>query len=123
MGRPSTFLFFGSAMVHGIAAPGLAARPYFHRYTEDAIDLRDVLYLIQFAGEGDAARTVSDDGAAGRTRWNCSGRRLRGITATVTSGKSLSTVKATFLILIARVAAPRALSRAVVRCRISGERG
>jgi predicted PolB exonuclease-like 3'-5' exonuclease len=30
------------AMVHGVAAPGLAARPYFHRYTEDAIDLCDV---------------------------------------------------------------------------------
>jgi predicted PolB exonuclease-like 3'-5' exonuclease len=30
-------------MVHGVAAPGLAARPYFHRYTEDAIDLCDVL--------------------------------------------------------------------------------
>jgi predicted PolB exonuclease-like 3'-5' exonuclease len=31
------------AVVHGVAAPGLAARPYFHRYTEDAIDLCDVL--------------------------------------------------------------------------------
>ena len=31
------------AMVHGVAAPGLAARQYFHRYTEDAIDLCDVL--------------------------------------------------------------------------------
>jgi predicted PolB exonuclease-like 3'-5' exonuclease len=31
------------ALVHGVAAPGLAARPYFHRYTEDAVDLRDVL--------------------------------------------------------------------------------
>jgi predicted PolB exonuclease-like 3'-5' exonuclease len=31
------------AMVHGVAAPGLAARPYFNRYTEDAIDLCDVL--------------------------------------------------------------------------------
>jgi predicted PolB exonuclease-like 3'-5' exonuclease len=30
------------AMVHGVAAR-LAARPYFHRYTEDAIDLCDVL--------------------------------------------------------------------------------
>jgi 3'-5' exonuclease len=30
-------------MVHGVAAPGLAARPYFHRYTDDAIDLCDVL--------------------------------------------------------------------------------
>jgi predicted PolB exonuclease-like 3'-5' exonuclease len=31
------------AMIHGVAAPGLAARPYFHRYTEDAVDLCDVL--------------------------------------------------------------------------------
>jgi 3'-5' exonuclease len=31
------------AMVHGVAAPDLAARPYFHRYTEDAFDLCDVL--------------------------------------------------------------------------------
>ena len=30
-------------MVHGVAAPGLSARPYFNRYTEDAIDLCDVL--------------------------------------------------------------------------------
>jgi 3'-5' exonuclease len=27
------------AMVHGVSAPGLYARSYFHRYTEDAIDL------------------------------------------------------------------------------------
>jgi predicted PolB exonuclease-like 3'-5' exonuclease len=31
------------AMVHGVTAPGLAARPYFNRYTEDAVDLCDVL--------------------------------------------------------------------------------
>jgi hypothetical protein len=31
------------AMVHSIAAPGLAARAYFHRYSEDAIDLCDAL--------------------------------------------------------------------------------
>ena len=31
------------AMVCGVAAPGLAARPYFNRYSEDAIDLCDVL--------------------------------------------------------------------------------
>ena len=31
------------AMVYGIAAPGLSSRPYFNRYTEDAIDLCDVL--------------------------------------------------------------------------------
>jgi predicted PolB exonuclease-like 3'-5' exonuclease len=31
------------AMVCRVAAPGLAQRPYFNRYTEDAIDLCDVL--------------------------------------------------------------------------------
>jgi predicted PolB exonuclease-like 3'-5' exonuclease len=31
------------AMFHGVAAPGLALRPYFNRYTEDAVDLCDVL--------------------------------------------------------------------------------
>jgi 3'-5' exonuclease len=31
------------AMVHGVAAPGLSARPYFNRYTDDAVDLCDVL--------------------------------------------------------------------------------
>jgi predicted PolB exonuclease-like 3'-5' exonuclease len=31
------------AMVHKISAIGLSARPYFHRYTDDAIDLCDVL--------------------------------------------------------------------------------
>src|SRR5262249_9663567 len=31
------------AMVHGVAAPGLSARPYFKRYSEDAVDLCDVL--------------------------------------------------------------------------------
>jgi 3'-5' exonuclease len=28
------------AMVHGIAAPGLSLRPYFNRYTNDAVDRR-----------------------------------------------------------------------------------
>jgi hypothetical protein len=31
------------AMIHAVAAPGLTARPYFNRYTEDAMDLCDVL--------------------------------------------------------------------------------
>ena len=31
------------AMINAIAAPGLSARSYFNRYTEDAIDLCDVL--------------------------------------------------------------------------------
>jgi predicted PolB exonuclease-like 3'-5' exonuclease len=31
------------AMIKGVSAPGLSARPYFNRYTEDALDLCDVL--------------------------------------------------------------------------------
>jgi 3'-5' exonuclease len=50
------------AMVHGVAAPGLAARPYFHRYTEDAVDLCDV--LSSFSSQAKATH-VSGDGAAG----------------------------------------------------------
>jgi 3'-5' exonuclease len=40
------------AMVHGVAAPGLSARPYFNRYTEDAVDLCDV--LSSFSSQGRA---------------------------------------------------------------------
>jgi predicted PolB exonuclease-like 3'-5' exonuclease len=31
------------AMIHNVAAPGLSSRPYFNRYTDDALDLCDVL--------------------------------------------------------------------------------
>jgi hypothetical protein len=40
------------AMVHEVSAPGLMARPYFHRYTDDAVDLCDV--LASFAPGGKA---------------------------------------------------------------------
>jgi predicted PolB exonuclease-like 3'-5' exonuclease len=40
------------AMVHGVSAPGLSVRPYFHRYTEDAIDLCDT--LSSFSSQGKA---------------------------------------------------------------------
>jgi predicted PolB exonuclease-like 3'-5' exonuclease len=38
------------AMVNGIAAPGLSVRPYFNRFTEDAIDLCDVLSSFNSQG-------------------------------------------------------------------------
>ena len=41
------------AMVLGVSAPGLSARPYFHRYTEDAIDRCDV-----FASQATASLRV-----------------------------------------------------------------
>jgi predicted PolB exonuclease-like 3'-5' exonuclease len=31
------------AMIHKVPAAGLSARPYFHRYTDDSVDLCDVL--------------------------------------------------------------------------------
>jgi predicted PolB exonuclease-like 3'-5' exonuclease len=33
-------------LTHAIAAPGLSSRPYFNRYSDDAIDLCDVLPLL-----------------------------------------------------------------------------
>jgi predicted PolB exonuclease-like 3'-5' exonuclease len=41
------------AMVQGVSAPGLSARPYFNRYTEDAIDLCDA--LSSFSAQGKAS--------------------------------------------------------------------
>jgi 3'-5' exonuclease len=38
------------AMIHGVAAPGLAVRGYFNRYTDDAVDLCDV--LSSFSSQG-----------------------------------------------------------------------
>jgi 3'-5' exonuclease len=40
------------AMVNGVAAPGLTMRPYFNRYSEDAIDLCDA--LSSFSAQGKA---------------------------------------------------------------------
>jgi hypothetical protein len=40
------------AMVHEVPAPGLSVRPYFHRYTEDAVDLCDV--FSSFSPQGKA---------------------------------------------------------------------
>jgi 3'-5' exonuclease len=36
------------ALVHDVTAPGLSARPYFNRYTEDAVDLCDVLSSFNY---------------------------------------------------------------------------
>jgi hypothetical protein len=40
------------AMVNGVSAPGLASRAYFNRYSEDAVDLCDV--LASFSSQGKA---------------------------------------------------------------------
>ena len=38
------------AMINMVSAPGLSFRPYFHRYTEDALDLCDC--LASFSSNG-----------------------------------------------------------------------
>jgi predicted PolB exonuclease-like 3'-5' exonuclease len=40
------------AMINAVAAPGLSARPYFNRYSDDALDLCDV--LSSFSSQGKA---------------------------------------------------------------------
>jgi 3'-5' exonuclease len=39
------------AMIHGLSASGLHARPYFHRFTEDHVDLCDVLSSFTYSGK------------------------------------------------------------------------
>jgi 3'-5' exonuclease len=39
------------AMIHKVSAVGLSARPYFNRYTDDAVDLCDVLSSFSFQGK------------------------------------------------------------------------
>ena len=39
------------ALVNKVTAPGLALRPYFNRYTEDAVDLCDVLSAFSSQGK------------------------------------------------------------------------
>lgn len=38
-------------MIHKVSAAGLTARPYFHRYTDDAVDLCDVLASFTHGGK------------------------------------------------------------------------
>ena len=54
------------AMVHGVAAPGLSLRPYFNRYTEDAIDLCDVLASFSFQGKATLHELCRVMGLAGK---------------------------------------------------------
>ena len=38
------------AMVHGISAPGLQSRSYYHRFTEDHVDICDILSSFTYSG-------------------------------------------------------------------------
>ena len=68
------------AMVCGVGAPGLAARAYFNRYTEDAIDLCDVLSSFSSQNKASLHELCRVMGLPGNpTTW--AGRMSRGTVA------------------------------------------
>jgi hypothetical protein len=85
------------AMVHGVAAPGLVARPYFHRYTEDAVDLCDVLASFSPQAKATLHELCRVMGLPGKP----DGMTGAEVETTVTSEKLPSTARATFSIPIA----------------------
>ena len=81
------------AMVHGIAALGLASRPYFNRYTEDAVDLCDLLSSFSYQGEAKLHELCRVMGLPGKP----DGMRVtksRSITVTAASGTLPNTARA-----------------------------
>src|SRR5215831_324332 len=56
------------AMVHGVSAPGLSARPYFHRYTEDAVDLCDVFSSFSPQGKATLHEIIAVMGLPGKPK-------------------------------------------------------
>ena len=60
------------AMIHAVSASGLTARPYFNRYTEDALDLCDVLSSFAphtKASLNELSRIMGLPGKPDRHRW------------------------------------------------------
>jgi predicted PolB exonuclease-like 3'-5' exonuclease len=57
------------AMVHGVAAPGLTARAYFNRYTEDAVDLCDVLSSFSSQAKASLHELCRVMGLPGKPNW------------------------------------------------------
>jgi predicted PolB exonuclease-like 3'-5' exonuclease len=55
------------ALMHGVSAPGLTARPYFNRYTEDALDLCDALSSFTAQGKVTLDELSKAMGLAGKT--------------------------------------------------------
>ena len=56
------------AMVHGVSAPGLCARPYFNRYTDDHLDLCDVLSSFSVQGKATLHEISRIMGLAGKLK-------------------------------------------------------
>jgi hypothetical protein len=50
-------------MIHEVFAPGMHNRAYYHRYTDNNVDLCDVLSSFSY-GQGKVGRTQSDHGTS-----------------------------------------------------------
>ena len=87
------------AMVHGVAAPGLAARPYFHRYTEDAVDLCDVLSSFSSQAKASLHELCRVMGLPGKPD-GMTGAEVENTTATAISVRLRSTARVRFSTLI-----------------------
>ena len=80
-------------MVHGVTAPGLASRAYFNRYTEDAIDLCDVLSSFSSQGKATLHELCRVMGLPGKPD-GLAAARSRNIIATVISARLQNTARA-----------------------------
>jgi len=56
------------AMIHGISASGLNARSYHHRFTEDHVDVCDVLSSFTYSGKAKLDENITGHGAAWEDR-------------------------------------------------------
>src|SRR6516165_9890005 len=80
-------------MVHVVAAPGLSAGLYFNRYTEDAIDLCDVLSSFSSQAKATLHELCRVMGLPGKPDGMME-RRSRNTTAMGTSARSQTTARA-----------------------------
>ncbi len=81
------------AMVHGVSAPGLSGRPYFHRYTEDAIDLCDALSSFSSQGKATLHEISRVMGLPGKAKGSMAAR-WRVTSTKLGSRRSLTIVRA-----------------------------
>ena len=67
------------AMLHKVPAIGLSARPYFNRYTDDAMDLCDVLSSFSPQAKSTLHELCRVMGLPGKARWHRRQKKSRNI--------------------------------------------
>ena len=81
------------AMIHNISAPGLSSRQYYHRYTEDAVDLCDVLSSFSHGAKSTLQELSLIMGLPGKSGWDFRGPMLRPIIIPAGSKRSPNIVR------------------------------